>query len=116
VSRGVTSASGYPRGSNSNPAYEEFFVIRRVVNRGVVRLTFSLPTQSVTGPVSVVGNFNEWTPGRHELKKRSNGTHSVSLEVAKGTRVHFRYLGEDGRWFDDETADVRDGHGCYVLT
>lgn len=73
-----------------------------------VKVTFALPQDEPTGSVSVVGDFNDWTPGRHVLAKRTNGTKSVSVTVPTGTTVRFRYLGENGHWFDDPDAD-RDG-------
>jgi len=79
------------------------------------RLTFALPTATVDGPVSVVGTFNDWTPGTHVLRRRSNGTSSVSVTVPTGTVVRFRYLGEHGRWFDDESADEITPDGSVVL-
>lgn len=77
----------------------------------VVRVTFALPLDDPEGPVSVVGDFNEWTPGTHELRRRSNGTRSVAIDVRPGTTVQFRYLGTDGRWFDDPQAQ-HDGRNC----
>lgn len=79
------------------------------------RLTFALPTTAVSGPVSVVGTFNDWTPGTHVLRRRSNGTSSVTVTVPTGTAVTFRYLGEHGRWFDDDTADEITTEGSLVL-
>jgi hypothetical protein len=70
-----------------------------------VKLTFALPHDEPAGPVSVVGTFNDWTPGRHVLAKRANGTRSVSVTVPTGSSVRFRYLGHGGRWFDDGDAD-----------
>lgn len=78
------------------------------------RLTFVLPTDEPAGIVSVVGNFNDWRPGAHELRRRSNGTRSVSVALPAGTSVHFRYLGEDGRWFDDPGADAITDVGSLV--
>ena len=57
----------------------------------------------------VVGDFNEWIPGTHELRKRTNGTRSASVVVPRGTRLRFRYLGEDGTWFNDPDVQHRDG-------
>jgi 1,4-alpha-glucan branching enzyme len=76
-----------------------------------VRLTFSLPADSPAGAVSVVGDFNDWTPGAHPLVKRANGHRSASVTLAPGSRVHFRYLGENDHWFDDPDADGFDAHG-----
>ncbi|MFV0460584.1 MAG: isoamylase early set domain-containing protein [Actinomycetales bacterium] len=70
------------------------------------KVTFVLPAAEPLGRVSVVGDFNDWTPGTHELKKRSNGTRSVSVALPKGSTVRFRYLAENGVWFDDPEAEV----------
>ena len=77
-------------------------------------IRFSLPTAALDGPVSVVGSFNGWTPGLHPLRRRSNGTASTSVTVPLGTTVKFRYLGEQGRWFDDDTADEVTPEGSVV--
>ncbi|SNY49524.1 glycoside hydrolase family 13 [Paractinoplanes atraurantiacus] len=68
------------------------------------RVTFCLPQAAVDGQVSVVGTFNEWEPGRHELKPRRDGTRTVSVTVGPG-RYRFRYLATGGVWFDDEVGD-----------
>jgi 1,4-alpha-glucan branching enzyme len=64
--------------------------------------------------VSVVGNFNGWTPGAHVLRRRGNGTRSVSVTLPAGSSVHFRYLGENGLWFDDPDAAVITDTGGVV--
>lgn len=77
-------------------------------------LTFALPSSTLDGPVSVVGTFNDWTPGVHRLRRRSNGTVSASVVVPVGQTVRFRYLGEHGRWFDDADADEITPEGSVV--
>ncbi|WP_424533322.1 isoamylase early set domain-containing protein [Sphaerisporangium viridialbum] len=77
------------------------------------RITFALPAYDPSGVVSVVGDFNDWCPGRHELRRRSNSTRTVSVILPPG--VHrFRYLGTGGLWFDDETADGIDHMGSLI--
>jgi 1,4-alpha-glucan branching enzyme len=76
-----------------------------------VRITFVLPADQPAGRVSVVGDFNDWNPYAHPLRKRTNGTRSAIVRVPSGSRLHFRYLGEDGLWFDDDTAGHRDAYG-----
>ena len=61
-----------------------------------VKVTFALPLEGSAGRCSVVGDFNEWIPGSHELRKRANGTRSATVTVPRGTRLRFRYLGENG--------------------
>lgn len=40
---------------------------------------------------------------------------SVSVELEPGTRHEFRYLGSDGRWFDEPDADDRDGENGVLF-
>jgi len=84
---------------------------------GAVRLTFVLRPDAPEGRVSVVGDFNEWRPGAHELRPRSNGTRSVAVTVPDGTHIRFRYLGEGGYWCNEtEHPDVRqDGEDSVIL-
>src|SRR3954468_11416483 len=78
------------------------------------RLTFVLPADSPVGRVSVVGTCNDWTPGAHVLRRRSNGTRSVSVTLPAGSTVRFRYLGEDGHLFDDPDARAVTSEGGEV--
>ncbi|SEN37101.1 isoamylase early set domain-containing protein [Nonomuraea pusilla] len=77
------------------------------------RVTFALPADEPPGVVSVVGDFNDWTPGRHELLTRRHGRRTVSVILPPGTH-RFRYLATGGLWFDDETADHVDRHGSLL--
>ena len=83
-------------------------MIRRETKAGKVRITFALPDDHPAGRVSVVGDFNGWTPGVHRLAQRSNGTRSVAVSVTPGVAYRFRYLGEGGYWFDDPDVDARE--------
>jgi len=73
---------------------------------GSVRVTFTLPMDEPGGAVSVVGNFNDWNPHTHPLRKRANKTRSAAVTVKAGSTLRFRYLAEGGVWFDDETIDL----------
>ena len=85
-------------------------MIRRSRLFGVkTRVTFSVPGDQPAGDVSVVGTFNDWTPGRHQLVPRRNGTRSVSVILPPGEH-RFRYLATGGVWFDDHAADSVDTH------
>lgn len=81
---------------------------------GTVRVTFALPGDAPAGAVSVVGDFNGWDPFAHPLRQRANGTRSATVTVKTGRTLHFRYLGEGGIWFDDETAPDKDVQGGYL--
>ena len=81
---------------------------------GTVRVTFALPAGEPAGPVSVVGDFNDWSPFSHPLRRRANGTRSAAVTVGAGTTLRFRYLAEGGVWFDDEAAPVPDGRDGVI--
>lgn len=81
---------------------------------GTVRVTFALPADEPAGAVSVVGSFNNWDPFAHPLRRRANRTRSAAVTVKSGTTLHFRYLGEGGVWFDDETIPAQDGRDFTI--
>jgi 1,4-alpha-glucan branching enzyme len=82
--------------------------------KDVVRVTFVLPAEDPPGAVSVVGDFNDWNPFAHPLRRRGNGTRSTVVSVPANSTVRFRYLAEGGVWFDDEAAPGRDSHGVFI--
>jgi 1,4-alpha-glucan branching enzyme len=89
-------------------------VIKQVHAKGKsdgVKVQFILPSEAVPSQVSVVGDFNGWDPHVHPLRKRSNGTRSVSVSLPAGRRYAFRYLSEHGQWLDDEQAHAFEPNG-----
>ncbi|GAA4657601.1 MULTISPECIES: isoamylase early set domain-containing protein [Amycolatopsis] len=83
---------------------------------GKVRVTFSLEKDQPPGTTSVVGCFNDWRPGSHVLRRRSNGRKSASVTLPEGSVVSFRYLSEGGRWTDDPAVPDRDHDGNNRLS
>jgi 1,4-alpha-glucan branching enzyme len=81
---------------------------------GNVRVTFTLPAAEPAAAVSVVGDFNDWDPYAHPLRRRANQTRSVSVTVPTGSTLRFRYLAEGGHWFDDDTLSPADGEGAII--
>ncbi|EWC62237.1 hypothetical protein UO65_2486 [Actinokineospora spheciospongiae] len=80
------------------------------------RVTFTLDRDDPPGPVSVVGCFNDWTPGSHRLRNRTGGLRSTTVVVPAGSTVSFRYLAADGTWSDDPDVADRDEDGNAVIT
>ncbi|MDM4718109.1 isoamylase early set domain-containing protein [Micromonospora sp. WMMA1363] len=78
------------------------------------RVTFCLPRDTPPGRVSVVGCFNGWEPGRHELVARRDGTRTVTVRLGPG-QYRFRYLATGGVWLDDDSADRIDENGSLLL-
>ena len=60
----------------------------RVSKTNETKVTFALPQDQPAGPVSVT--------------------------VPAGTSLRFRYLGDNGHWFDDPDADRREHDACVL--
>jgi 1,4-alpha-glucan branching enzyme len=80
-------------------------MIKRTKDKAGVKVTFTLSLADTPSPVSVLGDFNGWDPHAHPLKKRSNGTRSVSVVMPAGAAYSFKYLADGGTWFNDVDAD-----------
>lgn len=92
-----------------------------VKGKDEVKVTFVVPDTHPNLPASVVGDFNDWTPGADKLVKRSNGTYSTAVTLPADGRYRFRYYGEDGTWFNDEAADAYEmgeqgADNCIITT
>ncbi|MGR4878666.1 isoamylase early set domain-containing protein [Streptomyces sp. LARHCF249] len=83
---------------------------------GHTEITFVLPADAPPGPVSVVGDFNDWRPGVHELRPRKDGTRAVTVALPGKTTHAFRYLAAGDHWFNDEGADALDGSNSLLHT
>ncbi|WP_420078741.1 isoamylase early set domain-containing protein [Streptomyces sp. JL4002] len=82
---------------------------KNVRGRNQNQITFVLPADIPPGPVSVVGDFNGWQPGMHELRPRRDGRRAVTVALPRESTHAFRYLAAGDYWFDDEGADALDG-------
>jgi 1,4-alpha-glucan branching enzyme len=86
----------------------------RPARNGTVRVTFALPADEPCGAVSVVGDFNNWNPFAHPLRRRANGIRSAAVTVPAGTMLRFRYLAEGGVWFNDDAAPATEGQDARI--
>ncbi|MFE5517295.1 hypothetical protein ACFQ9Q_06100 [Streptomyces virginiae] len=75
-----------------------------------------LPAAIPPGPVSVVGDFNDWQPGVHILQPRKDGKRAVTVELPAESTQSCRYLAAGDYWFNDESADDRDGANSRLQT
>lgn len=72
---------------------------------GRCRVTFSLPSEAKAKTVCLCGDFNEWDYDAQPMKKRKNGSFSVSLTLDPG-EYRFRYFVDGERWENDWEADA----------
>ncbi|MFE9564241.1 hypothetical protein ACFYM0_24390 [Streptomyces sp. NPDC006487] len=75
-----------------------------------------MPVDTPPGPVSVVGDFNDWQPAAHTLRPRKDGKRAVTVQLpSKGTHS-FRYLAAGDYWSNDESAGDQDGPNSRLHT
>jgi hypothetical protein len=81
---------------------------------GQPTVTFILAGDADPGVTSVVGSFNDWTPGVHTLVPADQDAVSVTVTIVDDGDIHFRYLRSGGVWFDDPEADETTAHGSII--
>ncbi|MEV6735113.1 MULTISPECIES: isoamylase early set domain-containing protein [unclassified Streptomyces] len=91
-------------------------MLERKLRNDCTEVTFVLPADQPPGPVSVVGDFNDWQPGTHTLRPRTDGMRAVSVELASERAHSFRYLAAGDYWFNDDTAGEQDGPNSRLRT
>lgn len=75
--------------------------------KGVYRVFFTLPEslRDHVKKVSIVGDFNDWHPDKHPMKKTENGKIEFTLEIPGGKDYQFRYLLNSYKCENDMDAD-----------
>lgn len=72
---------------------------------GSVLVAFELPAQVGAESVSLVGDFNDWSPDATPLVRQGDGCFRTELRLPAGQRSRFRYLLDGQRWENDWAAD-----------
>jgi 1,4-alpha-glucan branching enzyme len=70
------------------------------------RVTFKLPAEVKAKTAVLLGEFNEWNPDAHPMKRLRDGSFSLTVSVPAGQRYRFRYLLDGRRWENDWAADA----------
>ncbi|WP_329113426.1 isoamylase early set domain-containing protein [Streptomyces sp. NBC_01353] len=91
-------------------------MLERKQRKNRTDITFVLPADSPPGPVSVVGDFNDWDPHAHPLHVREDHTRAVTVALPLESSHSFRYLAAGDYWFNDESADGWAGANSLVNT
>ncbi|MBK7623470.1 MAG: glycoside hydrolase family 13 [Kineosporiaceae bacterium] len=72
---------------------------------GSVLVAFELPAAVAADSVSLVGDFNDWSPAANPLARQDDGYFRTELRLPAGQRARFRYLLDGRRWENDWAAD-----------
>ena len=69
------------------------------------RVTFELPKDVNADSVALCGEFNAWDPGKHLMKRRKDGSYSITISLKPGAEYRYRFLLDGERWENDWSAD-----------
>lgn len=77
---------------------------RNATKNGKVSVTFELPVEAGVEAACVCGSFNKWAVDATPMKRRKDGSHSVTVQLSPG-RHEYRFFVDGGRWENDGDAD-----------
>jgi 1,4-alpha-glucan branching enzyme len=79
---------------------------RFLKTKPVCKVTFELPPEAANGArkVALVGEFNDWDTDSAVMKRRKDGSYSITLDLPVNREYQFKYLIDD-RWENDWKAD-----------
>jgi 1,4-alpha-glucan branching enzyme len=69
------------------------------------RVTFDLPSDAYAGTVALCGDFNDWDPTVHPMKRRKDGRFSTTISLRAGRTYQFKYFLDGSRWENEHAAD-----------
>lgn len=75
--------------------------------RPACQVTFVLPKEAAPGAesVCVLGEFNNWSPDAHPLKRLKSGDFTAAVELETGRSYRFRYVIDGWKYENDWYAD-----------
>jgi 1,4-alpha-glucan branching enzyme len=81
---------------------------RRVRAAGdqVVKVTFDLPASVQAMDISLVGDFNNWSPTETKLKRKKDAPWKVTVPLPQGQTYRYRFLLDGRHWENDWSADL----------
>jgi 1,4-alpha-glucan branching enzyme len=80
---------------------------RFLKTKPVCKVTFELPQEAARGArkVALVGEFNSWDGESALMKRRKDGSFSITLDLPANREYQFKYLIDGDCWENDWQAD-----------
>lgn len=76
-------------------------------SRAACQVTFTLPAPAAER-VCVIGDFNNWIPDAHPMKKQKDGSFTATVELENGRAYRYRYFIDGFTYENDHCADWYD--------
>ena len=80
---------------------------RFLKTKPVCKVTFELPKEVTreAHTVALVGEFNSWDTTSTLMRRRKDGSFSITLDLPANREYQFKYLIDDDYWENDWQAD-----------
>ncbi len=69
------------------------------------RVTFAMPSEVKARKIVLCGEFNDWDRKSHPMKRRKDGSFSLTVSLPTGRHYRYRYFLDGKRWENDYAAD-----------
>ena len=70
------------------------------------RVTFELPAEVKAQKACLCGEFNQWDPSSHPMKRRKDGSFTLTISMKPGQQYRYRFLLDGERWENDWAAEA----------
>jgi 1,4-alpha-glucan branching enzyme len=70
------------------------------------KVRFSLPADVNAERAVVCGEFNDWSPTAHRMRRFKDGRFVINIPLDRGREYRYRFLLDDERWTNDPAAEA----------
>ncbi|MCJ7537677.1 MAG: isoamylase early set domain-containing protein [Anaerolineales bacterium] len=70
------------------------------------RVTFELPAEVNAQKAVLCGEFNQWSQSSHPMKRRKDGSFTVTISLKPGQQYRYKFLLDGERWENDWAAEA----------
>ncbi len=83
-------------------------MLKRAISKNgkTCKVSFELPAQVNAQAACLCGEFNGWDEKSYPMKRRKDGSLSLTISLTTGQSYRFRYLLDGKRWENDWSADA----------
>jgi 1,4-alpha-glucan branching enzyme len=70
------------------------------------RVTFELPAEVNAQKAVLCGEFNQWSQSSHPMKRRKDGSFTLTISLKPGQQYRYKFLLDGERWENDWAAEA----------
>jgi 1,4-alpha-glucan branching enzyme len=83
-------------------------VKRYLKTKPICKVTFLVSPEAAgaSRDIRLVGDFNQWDPQAHPMKRTRDGAFTTTVDLPAGSDFEFRYFMDEAAWENDWDADA----------